>query len=76
MKIRFLTSMAGVDHTRNVGDVVDTPDHEAERLIAAGFAVPVVESSLVENAMASPSAETAMIDTTPTAPKRRTSKKS
>lgn len=35
----MLTCMAGAGFTRNVGDIVEVPEDEAGRLVAAGFAV-------------------------------------
>lgn len=44
MKIKLLTSMAGKGFVRNPGDVLDLLEVEATRLIAAGYAVAVVET--------------------------------
>lgn len=41
MKIKMLTSQAGVDFVRNPGDELDVPDAEAIRMIEAGIAEPV-----------------------------------
>jgi hypothetical protein len=44
MKVRMLTSIAGVDFSLSPGDETERfSDDEAARFIAAGFAVPVVE---------------------------------
>lgn len=53
MKIRYLTSMAGVDHTIAPGDVLNRPAAEAKRLIDAGFAEPVETGSRVAAAIES-----------------------
>ena len=37
-KVRLLTSMAGIDFSHNVGDVIDCNDAEAKRFIDAGIA--------------------------------------
>lgn len=41
MKIKLLTSRAGPMGSQNVGDEIEVPDDEAERMIAAGQALPV-----------------------------------
>lgn len=38
MKLRMLTSMEGPTVSRAVGDIVEVPDDEAERIVDAGFA--------------------------------------
>lgn len=50
MKIRILKSMAGLDFSYVPGQVVERPDEEAKRWIAAGLAVPVedLEATAVE----------------------------
>jgi len=40
-KVKLLTSMAGIDFSHNVGDVIDCNDAEAKRFIEAGIAEPV-----------------------------------
>lgn len=50
MKIRFVTTMAGPGGVIAAGAVKDVSDGEADRLIGAGIAVPVVRT--VENAKA------------------------
>lgn len=40
VQVKLLTSRAGVNFAQNVGDVVDVTANEAERMIAAGQAVP------------------------------------
>lgn len=37
-KVKLLTSMAGIDFSHNVGDVIDCNDAEAKRFIEAGIA--------------------------------------
>lgn len=37
-KVRLLTSMAGVDFSHNMGDVIDCADDVAARYVAAGIA--------------------------------------
>lgn len=44
MKIRLLTSMAGLEHSAKPGDVLDVPQAEALSQIEQGNAVPVVET--------------------------------
>lgn len=45
MKVKILVAMAGVDYTRLPGDITVIEDAaEVARLIAAGYAVPVVEA--------------------------------
>lgn len=47
MKIRMMTSVAGVDFVLAVGEVTTRfPEAEALRMIAAGYAVPVTEPVL------------------------------
>lgn len=36
-KVRFLTSMAGIDFVHNVGDIIDCTEEVAARYIAAGI---------------------------------------
>lgn len=42
MKVRMLTGMAGVEFSLSAGDQHECGEDEAARLIAAGFAEPVV----------------------------------
>jgi hypothetical protein len=57
MKIKMLTSIAGVDFALAVGDETTRfSDAEATRLIAAGYAVPVSEP-VVERAVRKPAPE-------------------
>lgn len=41
MKVNMLTSMHGPNVAREIGDEVEMPKDEAERLIARGYAEPV-----------------------------------
>lgn len=41
MKIRFNTAVAGAAFNYAAGDVIDLPDAEAAKFVAAGFAAPV-----------------------------------
>lgn len=43
-KVRFLTSMAGIDFVHNVGDVIDCADDVAQRYIDAGIVAAFVET--------------------------------
>lgn len=43
MKIRLLTSRAGIDFAQNVGDVIEVSKDEAKRMIEDGQAEPVAE---------------------------------
>jgi hypothetical protein len=53
MKIKLLTSMAGVHHSWAAGDIVEIPSKEARRLIDAGFAEAILTTpKVVENAKA------------------------
>lgn len=57
MKIKMLTSIAGADFTLSVGDETDRfSGDEAQRMLDAGFAVPVSEVK-VERAVKSPAVE-------------------
>lgn len=40
-KVTLLTSMAGIDFSHNIGDVIDCNEAEAKRFIAAGIAEAV-----------------------------------
>lgn len=44
MKIKLLVSRAGAFGAQNAGEVIDVPDAEAARMIAAGQAQPVRRS--------------------------------
>lgn len=44
MKVRLLTSRAGVNFADNVGDVIDVDAGEAQRMIESGQAEPVAET--------------------------------
>ena len=52
-KVKLLTSMAGIDFSHNVGDVIDCNEAEAVRFIAAGIAEPV-ETAKIERAVKAP----------------------
>lgn len=41
MKVELLVSRGTITESQNVGDVIDVPAKEAERMIAAGQCVPV-----------------------------------
>lgn len=43
MKVKLLTSMAGIDFSHNAGDEIDCNEAEAKRFIEAGIAEPVVQ---------------------------------
>ena len=61
MKIRMLTSLAGVDYALSPGEVTERfGDAEAARLIQADYAVVVIDSA-VETATLPPPAETAVV---------------
>lgn len=53
--------LSGPTMTLNPGDERDFPQEEAVRLIAAGYAVPVVERQ-IERAVAEPVAETRIVE--------------
>ena len=42
MKVKLLTSMAGIDFSHNAGDTIDCNDEEAKRFIEGGIAEPIV----------------------------------
>lgn len=44
MKVKLLQSRAGVDFSQNAGDIVEVSASEAERMIAAGQAVPAQDT--------------------------------
>jgi hypothetical protein len=46
MKIKMLTSMAGIGFALEPGQEWETDNKQAIRLIEAGFAIPVVESTV------------------------------
>jgi hypothetical protein len=50
MKILMLETLSGIDYVLNAGEVVDRPDAEAIRFIAAGIASAVLEPSSRETA--------------------------
>jgi hypothetical protein len=66
MKVKMLTGMYGPTTARNAGEVHDLDPAEAQRLFAAGFAVPVTPAS--ESAVFAGAPETAV---KPPAGKRR-----
>ena len=51
MKVRLLTSMAGIDFSHNSGDEIDCNAAEAARYIAAGIAEAIGTVSKVERAV-------------------------
>lgn len=57
MKLRMLTSIAGIDFSLSPGDETERfANDEAVRMIAAGFAVPVAEIA-IERAVQAPAPE-------------------
>lgn len=67
MKIRMLTSLAGVDYALSPGEVTERfDDAEAARLIQADYAVVVIDNA-VETAILPPPAETAVVPRVETA---------
>lgn len=42
-KVKMTTCLASADHVWNIGDTYECDDAEAKRMIAAGFADPIVE---------------------------------
>lgn len=46
MKVKLLTSRAGVDFSQSAGDIVEIGDAEAVRMIEAGQAEPVREARI------------------------------
>jgi hypothetical protein len=46
MRIRLKVGMAGKGFSLSPGDIIDKPDGEAHRLIAAGYALPVLNEEL------------------------------
>jgi len=51
MKVRLLTSMAGIDFSHNQGDEIDCNEAEAKRFIEAGIAEPITAPK-IERAVA------------------------
>ncbi len=59
MKIKMTVSMAGTEFTLDVNEETERfPDAEAQRLIEAGYAVPVVAAKIERTVLASPKIET------------------
>lgn len=50
MKVKMLTSMAGIDYTWNVGDVVEVDAATGKRFIERNIAEPVSEPKRARNA--------------------------
>lgn len=50
MEVKMLTCLSGVDYTVNAGDLHECCADEAKRLIAAGYAVAVEPSTIVQAA--------------------------
>lgn len=70
MKLKMLTSMAGVNFALSPGDVTERfSDAEAARLIEAGYAVPVRDEAAVEKAV-NPGAPEKAVRSTPKINKR------
>jgi hypothetical protein len=68
MKVRFKTSIAGAFWSFGAGEAGELPDDEAERLIAAGIAEPIVEPQQIETATTQqPELQTTAAKTTPKA---------
>ena len=58
-KVRLLTSMAGIDFSHNIGDVIDCNDAEAKRFVDAGIAEALTsEAPKVERAVKKARVET------------------
>jgi hypothetical protein len=53
MRIKYLAGFAGNDFVIEAGEVRECEDAEAERLIDAGFAIPVADEAM-ERAVATP----------------------
>ena len=51
MKVKLLTSRAGVDFSQNVGDVVEVSGEEGKRMIENGQAVPLRNEAEPERAV-------------------------
>lgn len=67
MKIRMLTSLAGVDYALSPGEVTERfDDAEAARLVQADYAVVVI-GDVAETAILPPPAETAVVPQAETA---------
>ena len=60
MKVRLLTSMAGIDFSHNSGDEIDCNAAEAARYIKAGIAEAIETPSKVERAVRKIKLETAV----------------
>lgn len=59
MKIRMTVSMAGTDFSVEVGEETERfSDAEAQRMIEAGYAVPVAEVAIERAAATAPARET------------------
>jgi hypothetical protein len=56
MKIKMLVGLSGNEYSLGPGQERDFPQSEAMRLVAAGYAVPVVEQK-IERAVAGPTGE-------------------
>ncbi len=54
MRIKMVVGMAGPLGTREPGQVIEVSKEEAERLIAAGFAVPAENKGKIEAATVGP----------------------
>ena len=59
-QVRLLTSMAGIDFSHNIGDVIDCNDAEAKRYIDAGIAEAVNAAAPIERAVKKSRAEKAV----------------
>lgn len=57
MKIKMLTGLTGPEYSLAPGEVREFPDAEAQRLVKAGFAIPVMDDKR-ERAVKEPAAET------------------
>ena len=51
MKVKLLTSRAGVDFSQNAGDVIDVSEAEGKRMIEAGQAAPIANVVSPEKAI-------------------------
>lgn len=67
MKIKFTTSMAGAFWTHGPGDEAHLPEDEAQRLVEAGYAVPVKDVVIEKAVLPNPVAETATVIAKPKA---------
>jgi hypothetical protein len=60
-KVRLLTSMAGIDFSHNMGDVIECSDQTAQRYIAAGIAEGFADAEVkVERAVKKTAVEKAV----------------